>query len=371
MDGSIKQILDPRVLAKAYEQTSVSIATPFSDAFWGGDVGSVSDDTYKSMYDPADVKPAPANVAGAPARTMAIGSARERTFNAYVTFNVMDAPGEILTALREPDSYAIQEKGKTELNRLLKKFKLRHKRFKDVILRNLIVKGVVYLNASGEILDSSSGAVLTINTDIPAGNQGNVGGVVSALWSVAGTDIYTQLDNIRRVAARAFVPVPMHIWMNAANFYALRNNTGSGLQTYFSRNAELNNAVMRVNDAGMAVEHTLTDVNGFTWHFLISAYQDKDGAAVDAIPLTGAGSVVMTPDPKGDWFAKANGRTLVPNSLEPAGSLEEALRNMPYQEGEFFYAKMEHNPPKLEIYEGDKFFAGFNEPGAVFQLTAF
>ena len=31
MDGSIRELLDPRVLAQAYEQTSVSDATPFAD----------------------------------------------------------------------------------------------------------------------------------------------------------------------------------------------------------------------------------------------------------------------------------------------------------------------------------------------------
>jgi hypothetical protein len=371
MDGSVRQILDPRVLAKSYEQTSVSIATPFSDAFWGGEVESISDDTYKSMYDPTDVKPAQGNVAGAPARPIQVGASRERTFNSYYSFNEMNAPGDVLLALREPDSYAIQEKGVTELRRLLRKFRKRHVMFKEVVLRNLIVKGVVYFDAVGNILDSSSGAVITVTTDVPAGNQGNIGGIISALWSVAGTDIFTQLDNIRRTAARSFVPVPNHCWVNAANFYALRNNTGSGLQTYFSRNAELNNVVMRKNDAGEEVEYTVTDVNGFTWHFLNAVYQDKDGTAVDAIPVTGAGSVVLTPSPNGDWFAKANGRTLVPNSLEPAATMEESLRNMPYQEGGFFYSKLEHNPVSLKVFEGVKFFAGFNEPGAVWQCTAF
>lgn len=370
MDGSIRQILDPRVLAQSYSQVSVSDATPFVDTFWSDSVEIVDDDTYTSMYDPADLRAMPMNVPGAEARVMTVGSAAARTFNAFYTFNEMPVKGHILNALREPDSYSIQDKGRTELARLMKKVAVRQKRFKERVIRDMLIKGTVYFGNNGDILESSSGAVVTVNSDIPAGNQGNIGGIVDALWSVAGTNIFKQLDLIRDYAASLLVPIPTDIWMNAANFSYLRDNTGSNLLTYLSRNADLNDMSIRRNQAGQAVETTLLDANGFTWHFVLPYYQDKDGTARRTIPLTGAGSVVLTP-PVGDWLARAKGRTLTPTSLEPVSSVDGALANITYQDGEFFYAAMEHNPLKLSVFTGDKFFFGFNQPGAVFQLTAF
>lgn len=371
MDGSIRQILDPRVLANSYQQTSVSDSTPFADTFWAGQYESIEDDSYRSMYDPSDLKAMPSNVPGGEARVVTVGAAQERVFNSFYTYNVMPVKGNILQALREPDSYSIQDKGRSELNRLLRKFKSRTRRFKDLVLRNMLVKGTCYFDAAGNILESSSGAVVTVNSDVPSGNQGTVGGLVSALWSVAGTNLFKQLDDIRDYAASQLVPVPTDIWMNAVNFGYLRDNTGSNLANYFQRNVDLNNLVMRKNTAGAAVEQTVTDINGFTWHFLTTYYQDKDGTARPHIPKTGAGSVIMTPSPAGDWLAHANGNELVPTSLEPVGTLEEGLANLVYQQGEFFYVKAEHNPVRLDLYTGDKFFFGFNQPGAIFQLTAF
>lgn len=370
MDGSVLQLLDPRVLGKAYEQTSVSDALPFVENFWTGAIATSDADTYKSMYDPADVRPAPANVIGGKARTLAVGAALERTFSAFYTFDEMAAPSDVILALREPESYTLQEKGRTELTRLLKKFRRRHQRFKDVVLRNLLVNGIVYIGATGEILTSSSGAVMTIDAGVPSGNKTNLGGIVDAQWSTAGTDVFKQLDAIRRQAARSFVPVPTDIWINAVNVYHLRNNTGSGLQTYFSRNAELNNAIVRRNGAGTQYETTLTDINGFTWHFVNAAYQDSSGSPVDAIPATGNGSAILTP-PVGDWMARANGRTLVPNSIDIAPSVESGLRNMDYAVGGFFMARFDPTTMSLNFYEGDKFFAGFNEPSAIWQGAVF
>lgn len=371
MDGSIRQILDPRILGASYSQTSISDATPFVDAFWQGNIEAIQDETYRSLYDPADTVPAKSNIPGAEAKRIAVGAALERTFNAFYTFNEIALPGNVLTALRNPNVYELQVKGREEVTRIMNKFRRRHLRFKDVVLAKLLTTGKVYLGSDGQILESSSGAVQTVDAGVPSGNQGSVGGIVGAYWSTAGTNIFSQLDQIRDLAASLTVPLPTDIWINAVNFTSLRDNTGSSLVTYFSRNADLNNVVVRRNGSGNIVSYDLADINGFNWHFIASYYTSSSGAATPSIPKTGAGSVVMTPPPEGNWFARANGRTLVPNSLDAVADVDAALAELVYQDGPFFFAKLGHNPVQLSAFAGDKFFAGFNEPSAVFQLTAF
>lgn len=371
MDGSIRELLDPRVLAKSYEQASVSDATPFADAFWTGNIEACPDDTYTSLYRSADVKPMNLNAPGSEARTVSLGAGKPQTFTAFYSFNRTMQRGAIFDALREPDSYTLQDKGRTELNRLLRLQKSRQRKLKNLVIAKALTAGVIYADVSGQILESSTNAVQSIDLQVPSGNKGNIGGVISALWSTAGTDVFLQMDQIRDVASSNTVPVPTDIWLNKVNFYALRNNTGSGLQTYFSRNPELNDTMVRKNDGGNVVEYVIPDLNGFTWHFVDGYYEAFDGTKKPMIPKTGAGSIVMTPPPGGDWVAKANGRELLPTSLDVTSTLESALANTSYVDGEFFYAKIEHNPMRLDLFTGDKFFFGFNEPNAVFIGTAF
>lgn len=371
MDGSIRELLDPKVLAKAYEQTSVSDATPFADAFWTGTIESVQDDTYTSLYRSADVKPMALSAPGAEARTVSLGAAKPQTFSAFYSFNRTMQRGAIFDALREPDSYSLQDKGRNELARLLRLQRSRQRKLKNLVIAKALTAGIVYVNQSGEVLEGSTGAVQSIDLQVPSGNKTDIGGVISANWSTAGTDVFRQMDQIRDVASSNTVPVPTDVWLNKVNFYALRNNTGSGLQTYFSRNPELNDTMVRKNDAGNIVEYVIPDLNGFTWHFVDGYYEAADGTKKPMIPKTGAGSMIMTPPPNGEWVARANGRELLPTSLDVNSTLEGALADMQYADGEFFYAKLEHNPVRLDLFTGDKFFFGFNEPNAVFIGTAF
>jgi hypothetical protein len=371
MDGSIRELLDPRVLAQAYEQTSVSDATPFADAFWAGQIDVCPDDTYTSLYRSADVKPMAMNAPGSEARTVVLGATKPQVFSAFYSFNRTMQRGAIYDALREPDSYSLQDKGRNELTRLLRLQRSRQRKLKNLVIAKALTAGTIYVNAAGEVLENSTGAVQSIDLQVPSGNKTNIGGVISALWSAAGTDVFTQMDQIRDVASSNTVPVPTDVWLNKVNFYALRNNTGSGLQTYFSRNPDLNDTMVRKNDGGNIVEYVIPDLNGFTWHFVDGYYEAADGTKKPMIPKTGAGSMVMTPPPNGDWVAKANGRELIPNSIDVNATMEASLANANYVDGEFFYAKLEHNPMRLDLFTGDKFFFGFNEPNAVFIGTAF
>ncbi|MCY2966293.1 MAG: major capsid protein [Planctomycetota bacterium] len=360
MDGTVRQILDPRLLTASYQQLPGDVATPFTDVFYH-DPEEVDDNTVRSMYDPADMAAAPGNQPGAEARVVTIGNASERVFNLFYSFNRTRLPEDIMKAIREPASYQLQKKGATEIGRVLAKFRARQIRFKELVIAKILTKGVVYMNALGQVLESSTGAAQTADFQVPAANQGNAGGLVTGLFSTVGTDIPAILESIVDQALTNNVPAPRHLWMNKSNLSSLRNNTK--FQTWAANNEGPASQILR----GQMIE----DLWGWTWHFVQSKYENSSGSMTPYIPATGVGSVVLTPDPTGPWVKATTGLNLIPKTLDLATTVDAALASIDQVYGAFAYAALNHNPISIDAFLGDKFGLHFNEPGAVWQLTAF
>ena len=64
-----------------------------------------------------------------------------------------------------------------------------------------------------------------VDSGIPSGNTGNIGGIISASWGSAGTDIITQLMNLEKQAARTNGRPPRHFFLNSTTAANLFNNT--------------------------------------------------------------------------------------------------------------------------------------------------
>ena len=360
MDSSIRKILDPRLLTAAYQQLGTTVETSFTDTFFVNPE-PVDDDQVRAMYDPADMAAAPGNNPGAEARLITVGAAQERVYNLFYSFNRTSLNEDVMRALREPGSYTLQRKGAAEVARIMRKFRDRQTRFKELVISKVITKGAVYMDGLGRVLESSSGAVASADFQVPGNNQGNLGGLITGLFSTAGTDIPAILESIVQQARTNNVPVPTNCWINRANLASLRNNTK--FQTWAANNPQ---PAERILQGGM-----IENLWGFNWRFVSAMYQNVSGTMTPYIPLTGVGSLVMTPDPNGPWAKATNGLNLVPRTLDLVTSVEEALNQLDNVYGAFAYAALTHNPIRVDSFLGDKFGLHFNEPGAVWQATAF
>jgi hypothetical protein len=359
MDGSVRQILDPRLLTASYQQIPGDVPTPFTDAFYR-DPEEIDDDSFRSMYDPADVAASPGNVPGAEARIITVGSAQERVFNLFYSFNKTVFEESVMRALREPGSYTLQRMGRTEIARIMGKFRNRQIRFKELVISKILTQGAVWMNNLGVVLDSSSGAVQTADFQLPANNKGNLGGLITGLFSTAATDIPAILESVVDQARTNNVPVPTNIWINRTNLSSLRNNTK--FQTWAANNEGLATQVIR---GGM-----IEELWGFRWNFVSTKYSNSSGTMTPYIPATGQGSMVMTPD-VGPWCKSSIGLNLIPRVIGAARTIDEALGNIEQVYGPFAYAKLLDDPIRAIAYTGDKFGFHLNEPGAVWAATAF
>lgn len=356
-DISVKKHLNPHVMREAYSQVSIDKPTPFTDTFFTNPE-NVDDDEFTFFYDPADEIPAPMNVPGGSARVVTVGSSKERKMTCFTIFNVQEFKSDLYKALREPSSYQLQDKGRAEIGRLTKKFAARHRLAKELVIAKALADGVVYMNASGEILESSSGAEVTADFEIPANNQGTANGLNPDLWSEADTDIPSVLEAISEQAASDIVPRPTEAWVPYSALQYLRNN--DTFIEWAAKNPEYSSKILR--------GEPILDLWGFNWHFVMDYYTAADGSRKPLVPATKA---ILTPPPGDSWRVAVNGPTVVPSLDGITGSVEEAIGKQNIVHGPFSYAKIEDNPVRISNFAGDKFGFGFNEPGAVWQLTAF
>lgn len=352
-----KRLLDPRVLTASYVQRDPSHGFSLSDYYFANP-RNVEGGDYELIYYPAMLDAAPLNAPGGEARVLAAGAAESRRASLFSVFNKVLLPGEALNALREPDSAALQDVGRTTIARVFDDFSERHRMLKELVIAKTLVDGTVSLDAQGRVLESTTGAQMTADFGIPANRRGNLGGIVSALWSATDTDIGKQIDIIRDSAAAANSEPPTEIWLNAIAKQYLRNNVQ--FQEWAKYSAVSADVVLRGD--------MIPNLWGLNWRFYSGKYRTASGTLADFIPATRA---ILTPAASRPWVRATQGSTLVPKSVGVQATTDEALANTSKFYGPFSYAKLIDDPMSLYLYMGDKFGLHFADPAAVWSPTVF
>ena len=365
---SFRELLDPRILSASYAQRDGVRSYYLTDTFFKGP-RNVEGHEYTLVYYPAMMEPAPGNVPGAEARVLVPNGATERRASLFANFNKVLMPGEVLNALREPDSLALQEMGATTVARVYDDFAERHNIFKELIVAKILTTGRVNMNAAGQILESSVHATTGVISDaantlisadfaVANSHRGNLGGIISALWSASTTTIATQLDALRDAAEAANVETPTDIYLHPTSKQHLRDNDE------FVEWAAYNNRATDTVLRGDMIE----GLWGFNWHFYGGKYLSAAGTMLDYIPPTRA---IIAPPANRPWLRPSQGSTLVPSQIGVMADWQEALRNTTKYYGKYSYAKLLDDPMALYLYMGDLFVLNFADPNAIWMPTVF
>lgn len=370
---TLELLLDYRAL------TSMYLAVPsiqdyfFTKEFFDGLAPrDIDSDAVELISVSATTQPGPGNLRGQPARRITPKGGTKRIFQAFRYFTEMELDGDALKALREPDSFGLQEKGRQVVELQQEEQAIRHRLFKEVCLANILTTGRVEFDANGNILtpsvNSSTGAITSATGAAVAADFGvdnshrgalTLSGtsIITALWSTAGTVISLQLDNLVRRAGTLGVPRPKHIYVNAVKKSLLRANTE------FNDWAKYNSR--RVDE--VLIGDGIDGLWGFNWHFVDGTWTDASGTTRDLIPQT---SAIIMPE-KGAWLRAHRVSELVPRDMMLAQTPTELLNQLEKVYGEFSYACLSHNPVKLLAYYGDNFALNYADPNAIWQPTVF
>lgn len=367
---SIAAIQDPDFLTAAYQKSaSIHANNPLFDFYERkGMVEERTGDIIEMLAFEDTRRAAPVNRRGSPARTLDMQGVEKVYFTPIHAFNEIDTPVEVLEFIQMPDSPIAEEKGMLALRRQFDLFGKRHSVLRAVSLAKALTGGLIYFDTDGNILESSSGAAISIDLGVAATHKSQLAhasngssDIIDVAWDSASAKILRDLEQIREAAEYDKAPMPKHVWMHTAAKQWFRDNTE--LKSFLTLNSPL--ALQAVNDFLPQNELQLGD---WTFHFTATTYVGADGSTVrPLIPKTGA---IITPDPgDGDWLRQFETSELIPSEEGITGSLEEAMGRFDKKFGDFAYFKVRDNPGGLSMRMGMNFLYCFADPNAVWYAT--
>jgi len=285
---------------------------------------------------------------GSPAVRVGQKGISEKNITCLHSFESQQFLGQKLLNIRNPENGQVSRMGEGEIMRQTVDFKKRQVNLMQASAQYMLLNGKLFADGLGNILPSSSGAAVTVDCEIPAGqrNQLNIldgGNIISAVWSTAGTDIVTQITNMKRAMLKKGGWPMMHAFYGAnIPGYIFKNTIA---KEWINRNQQLNKAAFAANDVPQGFQN-------LTWHNVSDAhFIDANGDPQDMI---GADDIVFCPDPSTEWWKVFTGSQAVPqgvanygsDALSMTGDLQEVF-------GMFGYAAMSHNPVAIEQFAGN------------------
>lgn len=364
----MQSVLTPQFLSEQYTKVaSLSLQNPMLD-FYSKPQNYDGDEIEFAVFDD-DREAAPINPRGAPARTLDARSATKKKFVPIHAFNEIVIPQASVEYLRQADNPMIQDRGLQEIQRQMELFGRRHRALRSVVLSKALAGGIVYFSGDGQVLESSSGATLTVDLGVGSTHKTQLahasnGGsdIIGTAWDNAAASILTDLEQIRAAAEYDKVATPRHVWMHgSAKSWILSNTEIKAFVQY--QNPQAANFLNVLGGGG----DTLV-IGDWTFHFYNGTYIGADGSTVrPLIPITGA---IITPDVNdGTWFRQYETSETIP-TMEGIVSGYDQLPSMTTKVfGDFAYLKLIDNPVKTVMRMGMNFFYGFADANAVWFPT--
>lgn len=378
-DLSIWQLFEAESLTSLYRGTIEELRpNPFFDAYTPGTPATFEQDEVRVLTVGQVAEPAPLNAAGQPARVLDLSGAGDAQLTGIRAFNTIPIHGRTLDLMRSFErgsnrapstaELSLQREGEGLLAREMRRMAMRHTLTKHQYAAKYLTGGMIYIGGDGKILESSTGARVSITTGIPAENMGavNPGGAdlvpAGSPWTTTSTKNLDQLDAINDYnVENGRLPI-RHVWLNTAWRKHIR-----ALEQMKSEFGGTIDASGNSPDYITATRDESIEVGRYVFHFYGETYIAADGTRKPYIPLTKA---ILTPEPSdGDWLVHGIGRTPIPTELGISASLPEALASFNDVYGDFSYLATLHNVIALHVFVGFAWLFGMSAPENVYVPT--
>lgn len=242
------------------------------------------------------------------------------------------------------NNYApVQQQAQMELNRRMIDFNQRVATTRTQMVQSLVANGKIWVGSAGQILASSSGAVITMDPGIPTGNQLTTNGAGSTYsvgdWSNPATDVQGVLRGIQAYNVRQNNYVLTNIVYGESVPTYLSTNTA--LAPYFARNPGFRDYLVANNEVPPMFL-------GFNWTPARLAYLvNSSGTPVQTF---GASYLGLFPDVNSSWYEYVEGGTQIPSgvaaatAVNPGMSLEQYASNFVTRYGKYAYGVVKSYP---------------------------
>ena len=283
----------------------------------------------------------------------------EKAVTLLHTFEHENHPAAVYTNLINEDNEQKQKLGMMTISRQIRMFGDLFKNLRISSIYSALALGGIHFDAAGNLLPSSSGAVISVDYGIPAGNKEQLdvfgaGDIISAKWSAASTDILGQIKAIKDASIRLTgYPLKYAFYGKNVPGYLLGNTAFRDLVSASPRMAE-----------AAASSDVPEPLAGLSWRSVSEAfYVDNGGTSRGWFDDD---TVVFTPEPSIEWYEFLEGTFAVPTNSNLSADAATAMRSMQEVPGPFSYAEVTMDPPGVKHYAGDTFLPVIKVPSAVF-----
>ena len=365
---SLQQIIARESMLELIANVKSGVARPFPEPFYRSDQ-KVEGDSGKYLRVDGTRKMARLVQYGSPSRRRELAGVTEVPVKLMHTFEhqvhgpltlqkLIPTDGAPLDGVPTPQ----QKMGMSEIKRQTALFRMGFDNLRNSAIAMALGRGVIYVDGSGNIQNTSSGAAFAIDFGIPAGNKGQLnynggGAIIGASWATAGTDIIGDMEHLHQAA------------MELTGFEIAHAFYGRNILNYLLGNTKLGAAIAG-NPADAAAFSRRMIPDGFLkvgkWHPAFHALFQEDGGTYNAVIPDD--TIVFTPEPSPEWWDVIEGTFVVPRNVGVvAADAIEQLRQMDPVTGMFQYAHIgQVDPPSITQFAGDTFLPVIKVPSAVF-----
>ena len=287
---------------------------------------------------------------GAPSKKVTQKDVSEVPVKLIHSFEHIDHKMAVLNNLMS-DSGERQALGEQEIGRQAQEFKARYMNLRITAVASALALGGVYFDVNGQLLNSSTNAVVTVDYGIPAGNKNqlnwdNNGEIIDGDWDTAATKIVTQIEKLLSAAIKQTgYPIDTAYY-------------GANILGYLTKNTQVLNFGARVPAMAASLQNGVIP-DGFLgipkWRPARDhVWADEDG---DLTSVWNDNGITFIPAVERSWWDLLEGSIPVPTNLgtisqDALASLRDSITTA---RGMFTYAHVKSNPVTIRQHGGDTF----------------
>lgn len=278
--------------------------------------------------------------------------------------NTLEVKADTLMGLQSSDAMTSQI-AQDEVGRRVKIAAQEVQNSRVAAVSSSLALGALYYDGNGDMLPTSSGAVVSIDLGVPSANKSQIArgtsgaSLVTESWANSTAKIITHMQNINTASVKLSGQrlTTAYYGANIINYF-LNNN-----QTMDLINA--NNA-FQTAFAGLKIPDGFLGLKWYPLHEQF--YEDSSGTNQT---FSSADVITFTPDPNAGWYEMTVGTTPVPTKLSVDSDVSATLASLSNAQGQYAYAFLNPglNPVAATMVYGDCVLPWFPVPEAVFIAT--
>lgn len=266
----------------------------------------------------------------------------------------------VLQNLMQLDRPDVQALAIAEIGRQTGLFRTRFDNLRVAAIGSMLALGAINFDGDGNLLPSATGAVLSIDFQVPAGNLGQLdvlgtGAIIDASWATAATDIVGQIADLKDASVKK------------TGYEITTAYYGGNVAAYLAANTSIRALTVANQAVGYAMlQGVLPDgLCGLKWRKAGSGcFVDQNGTLQTTF---GADTVVFTPEITRDVYEMLEGTYPVPTNIGAVSAdAVGAAGSVTLTRGMFGYAHVLSDPVTIKQLAGDTFLPVWKVPGALF-----